>query len=90
MDLLAVLVGHNGALGGARIGAQNHAVLVDDADNGGAGLDGLGRAEALAGQHGITVFIVGGGVQINSLLLLRRRFCRLGSLVTVQKTGEPI
>lgn len=42
VDLLAVERGDGAAICGACVGAQNHAVLVDDATDGGARLDGLG------------------------------------------------
>lgn len=45
VDLLAVLVGHLGAARGARVGAQHHAVLVDDAGDGRARLHGLSRGK---------------------------------------------
>jgi len=46
MDLGAVLVWDDRSLSGSRIGAQNNAILEDDADDGGAGFGGRRWLEA--------------------------------------------
>ena len=51
VDLLAVLVGHLRAAGGPGVGAKDDAVLVDEADDGGARLGGHGEV-ARAGPGG--------------------------------------
>ena len=46
VDLLAVKRGHRAAVGGARVGSQDDAVLEDDAADGGARLHRLGQRGA--------------------------------------------
>ncbi len=43
VDFEAVLVGDGGVVGGARVGAEDDAVGVDEADDGGAGFGGEGE-----------------------------------------------
>lgn len=61
MYLRAVLVGHNGSLGGARIGAQYDAIGKDDAHNGGAGAHRLGRLVASGQQLAVSAAREGEG-----------------------------
>ena len=53
MNLFAVLVGDEVAAGGAGVGAQDDAVLVDEAADGRAGLGHLRGRESLLEEEGI-------------------------------------
>lgn len=54
MYLRAVLVGHDGTLCGARIGAQYDAICIDDAHNGGASAYSLWRSVTFSQQFAIS------------------------------------
>ena len=57
MQLLTVLVGHDGAGGGAGVGGDDDAGGVDAADDGGAGAGGAGQGDA-AGVKGEVAGVV--------------------------------
>ncbi len=57
VQFLAVLVGHDGARGGAGVGGDDDAGGVDAADDGGAGAGGAGQGDA-AGMEGEVAGVV--------------------------------
>jgi len=58
VDLLTVLVAHNGALSGSRISTENDAILEHDASDGSTRLLGAGRFVPLGLQEGIPLYVV--------------------------------
>ena len=73
VDLLAVLVGHLRAAGGPGVGAKDDAVLVDEADDGGARLGGHGevagaRSGGRRGGRSVSTSVGGAGLLLLHLL----------------------
>ena len=70
VDLLAVLVGHLRAAGGPGVGAKDDAVLVDEADDGGARLGGHGEVARAGpgGCRGVSRAVGGAGLLLLHLL----------------------
>lgn len=79
MDLLAILIGDGGVVGGAGVGSEDDAVFVDEAYDGGSGFggegeDGLGGGGIVAAElvdEGVAVDVVegessGGGVGVDA------------------------